>query len=138
MPRKKLYIFILLFAIAGYSWIILSHFLLKANKPLINVCLFRNVTGIPCPSCGTTHALLSIARGDFREAVRENILGYPAAGMLLVFPVWILTDLLLKKESFYRFYRRAEFFLRKRWAAYLALLLLLAIWGWNLFRYFNW
>jgi hypothetical protein len=138
MSRKKLYLFILCFAFAGYSWIILNHYLLNANKPAVNVCLFRNVTGIPCPSCGTTHAVISIATGDFRKAFYENILGFPAAAMLLVFPLWILTDLLFKKESFYRFYRKTEIFLRKKWIAYAALGLLMVIWVWNVYRYFTW
>jgi len=137
MSRKKLYLFILFLAFAGYSWIILNHYLLQANKSVVSVCLFRNVTGIPCPSCGTTHAVISIATGDFRKAFHENILGFPVAAMLLVFPLWILIDFLLKKESFYGFYKRTEMVVRKKWIAYLFLLILLAIWGWNLFRYFS-
>lgn len=134
MPKKNLYLLILGFAFAGYSWVILNHYLLKSDKPLVNVCLFRQATGVPCPSCGTTHAVLSITKGNFRQAVDENILGFPAALMLVVIPAWILADLLLKKQSFYRFYIRSEAFLRNRWAAWSALLLLLAIWAWNLYR----
>ncbi|MCX6243106.1 MAG: DUF2752 domain-containing protein [Bacteroidetes bacterium] len=137
MSRKKIHLFILLFAFAACSWILLNNYLIKADKPLVNVCLFRMVTGIPCPSCGTTHALISIVRGNFRTAFYENILGFPAAVMLLVFPVWIICDLLFKRESFYRFYRNVESFLRKRWVAWTALGLLLLIWGWNLYRYFS-
>ena len=53
--------------------------------------LFRQVTGIPCPSCGTTHAILSITKGNFRQALDENILGFPATLMLVIFPVWIMS-----------------------------------------------
>jgi len=134
MPKKKLYLLILGFALAGYSWVILNHYLLNTNKPTLNVCLFRQATGIPCPSCGTTHAVLSITKGDFRQALDENILGFPAALMLVIFPVWILIDLFRKKESFYRFYFWAEYFLRKKWVAYFALVFLLANWGWNIYK----
>ena len=137
MPKKKLYFLILGFALAGYSWVILNHYLLKTNKPTLNVCLFRQATGIPCPSCGTTLAVLSITKGDFRQALDENILGFPAALMLVIFPVWILIDLIRKKESFYRFYFGAESFLRKKSIAYSALILLIANWGWNIFRFFR-
>jgi hypothetical protein len=137
MPRRKLYLFILCFALAGYSWIILNQYFLNAGKPTVNVCIFRWMTGIPCPSCGTTHSLLSILRGDFQKAFSENSLGFPAALMLFFFPLWILSDLLLKKESFYRFYKKTELILRKRWIAYPAILLFLANWGWNVYRHFS-
>jgi hypothetical protein len=137
MPKKNLYFLILGFALAGYTWVILNHYLLSANKPTLNVCLFRQVTGIPCPSCGTTHSILSITEGNFRRALHENVLGFPAALILMIFPVWILTDLFLRKESFYQFYSRSESFLRKKWVAWSALLLLLANWGWNIYRYYN-
>jgi hypothetical protein len=134
MPKNKLYLFILGLALAGCSWIILNHYLRQANKSSYNVCLFRQVTGIPCPSCGTTHAVLSIAKGKFRQALDENILGYPVLLMLVLFPLWILYDLIRRKESFYRFYLWAESILRKKWIAWSALIFLLVNWGWNIFK----
>jgi hypothetical protein len=134
MPRKKLYILILFFAFAGYSWIFVNHYLVGTNKHLINVCLFRNITGIPCPSCGTTHSVISISKGNFRTAVQENLLGFPISMMLLVFPVWILIDLIMKKDGFYRFFLWSEMVLRKKWIAWSALILIVANWGWNIFK----
>ena len=134
MPKKKLYLFILGFALAGYSWVLLNQYLIQTSKPVFSVCLFRNVTGIPCPSCGTTHSVMSITKGDFGQALNENILGFPVSIMLVLFPVWILWDLIRNKESFYQFYLRSEFLLRKKWVAWSALVLLLANWGWNILR----
>jgi hypothetical protein len=134
MPKKNLYLLILGFALAGYSWVILNHYLINTNAPVLNVCLFRQVTGIPCPSCGTTHAVLSITKGNFRQALHENILGFPATLMIVVIPAWIVADLLLKKQSFYKFYFRSESFLRRRWVAWSALFLLLANWALNIYR----
>ena len=134
MPKKKLYLLILAFSLAGYSWIILNQYLLKMNKPTPNVCLFRLVTGIPCPSCGITHSVLSISKGNFRQALDDNLLGFPAALMLGVFPAWILVDLMRRKESFYRFYFWSESFLRKKWVAWSVLVLLIANWSWHIFR----
>ena len=134
MSRKKLYLLILFLAIAGYSWVFLNHYLLSSNKHLINVCLFRNITGIPCPSCGTTHSVLSITKGDFRTAIQENLLGFPVTLMMLVFPVWILIDLILKKEGFYRFFLWTEILLRKKWIAWSGVILILANWGWNIIK----
>jgi hypothetical protein len=134
MSKKKLYFLILGLGMVGYSWIILNHYLFRTEKPTLNVCLFRQVTGIPCPSCGTTHAVLSITQGNFREALNENILGFPVSMILIIFPTWILIDLIRKKDSFYQFYYSAESFLRKNWVTWPALAFLLINWGWHIFR----
>ena len=54
----KLYILILFLTLAGYSWIYWNVHQIGSNEKPVNACLFRNITGIPCPSCGTTHAVL--------------------------------------------------------------------------------
>jgi hypothetical protein len=35
-------------------------------------CLFRDLTGLPCPTCGTAHAALAIARLDLPGALAFN------------------------------------------------------------------
>ncbi len=40
-------------------------------------CRFRQLTGLPCPNCGTTRALLALLRLDFARAVRLS----PVAGI---------------------------------------------------------
>ena len=36
------------------------------------VCLFRLVTGQPCPTCGTTRLVLAAAHGHWRQAAGHN------------------------------------------------------------------
>lgn len=31
-------------------------------------CPFRTLTGLPCPTCGTTHALMALSEGRWQEA----------------------------------------------------------------------
>jgi hypothetical protein len=39
------------------------------------LCLLRQLTGLPCPTCGLTRAFCSISRGGFAEAVAFHPLG---------------------------------------------------------------
>jgi hypothetical protein len=36
------------------------------------LCLFRRVTGIPCPGCGLSHGFVHLAHGDFLAAIADN------------------------------------------------------------------
>ena len=39
----------------------------------VPLCLFRWVTGLPCPSCGMTRAFHAIAHGDLSAALHLNL-----------------------------------------------------------------
>ncbi len=63
-----------------------------AVAPLMPVCPFRALTGIPCPTCGTTHAAVALLRGRIGAALAANPLAtvagiaFVAGGVLA--PVW--------------------------------------------------
>jgi hypothetical protein len=47
-------------------------------------CLFREVTGLPCPFCGLTHSMMALGQLDLGAAVMQNPLG------LLLLPLAIV------------------------------------------------
>jgi hypothetical protein len=49
-----------------------------------SVCLFRNVTGLPCPFCGSTRSVGHILQGEFSAALYSNPLGYFGLAFLVV------------------------------------------------------
>ncbi|MFI5181027.1 MAG: DUF2752 domain-containing protein [Thermoanaerobaculia bacterium] len=51
--------------------------------PGLPPCLFREVTGLPCPTCGGTRAALALLSGDIAGALHANPL-VVAALLLLV------------------------------------------------------
>ena len=61
---------------------------------LLPGCPFKRLTGLPCLSCGTTRAALSLLRGDLAAAFRFNPISaaigisFLAGGLLA--PVWAL------------------------------------------------
>jgi len=62
---------------------VLTH-LATPLAPLLPGCLFRELTGLPCPTCGTTHAVLALARLDFPHAIVFNPLATLGALVFLV------------------------------------------------------
>ena len=49
-----------------------------------SLCMFRNLTGLPCPFCGTTRSVGNLLLGDFQGALSMNPLGYVSVGLLSV------------------------------------------------------
>ena len=50
---------------------------MDAARPfrLPGFCLFKALTGVPCPGCGVTRSILALASGHFAEAWRANPAG---------------------------------------------------------------
>jgi len=57
-------------------------------------CPFRALTGIACPTCGGTRALLAAARGDLGTALQFNpLVGLVTTGLLAWVPIscaWVV------------------------------------------------
>ncbi|MGN6567993.1 MAG: hypothetical protein ACTHJ0_08580, partial [Flavipsychrobacter sp.] len=71
----------------------------------------------------------------FADAIYYNPIGFIIGIAMLIIPIWITADLLMKKESFYIFYRRLEQLLRKRWVAIPVILLIACNWIWNIYKF---
>jgi len=68
-----------------------------ALAPALPRCPLRTLTGIPCPTCGTTRAALALLDGRVIDALAANPLG-TLAGMAFVLggvaaPIWCLLRL---------------------------------------------
>jgi hypothetical protein len=66
------------FALIGAASFAAARFL-----PLLDLhleCPFRAVTGLPCASCGMTHAFVALSRGDLAGAWAASPLGAGLAG----------------------------------------------------------
>ena len=51
-------------------------------------CAFKILTGLPCPTCGTTRVCLAIARGDFAAAFFFNPLVVLASAVALGYLIY--------------------------------------------------
>ena len=133
MTRNKLYSLLLIACLAGFIYLFYNIHTLQSQT--FRVCIIKNVTGFPCPSCGTTRAVTLILEGKFIESLLLNPFGILVAVVMTIFPFWILIDIILKKESFFRMYKKAEATIRKPWLASILILLVLLNWIWNIYKH---
>ncbi len=61
---------------------------------LLPHCTFKALTGLPCPTCGTTRAALAMLQGRLVDAFAANPLSAAAGAVFVVggalAPVWLL------------------------------------------------
>lgn len=133
MTRNKLYSLFLIACLAGFIYLFYNIHTLQSQT--FRVCIIKNVTGFPCPSCGTTRAVTLILEGKFIESLLLNPFGILVAVVMTIFPFWILIDIILKKESFFRMYKKTEATIRKPWLASILILLVLLNWIWNIYKH---
>lgn len=131
MTRNRLYL-LLAFAIsAGYVWAIWSYNHSACNSDF-TPCIFKNTTGIACPSCGTTRSILLLSQGKVAESLLLNPLGIIMSSLMVIMPGWLLYDTITKKDTLYKIFRNFEHTIRIRWVAIVLTLLILANWIWNI------
>ena len=59
-------------------------------------CLFKKLTGIPCPGCGLTRTADHFAHFHFQNAFLSNPLGGVAALFFAVLAVWVVLRVLFR------------------------------------------
>jgi len=117
----------------GYAWLMYNYNSYQLTNSF-TVCIIKNVTGIPCPSCGSTRAVESLINGNLVESILWNPIGLLLVTMLVIIPIWILLDLFRKKDSLYQFYHSVEIILKQKKYAIPAILLVVANWVWNIYK----
>jgi hypothetical protein len=66
--------------------------LLHLDRLPLTVCVFKGLTGLPCPTCGSTRTLGRLFALDFAGALSQNPLAMLAAVLV---GAWALADLAL-------------------------------------------
>lgn len=132
MTRSRMYAIMSAACIAGYSWLAVASYIQDARSWQPGNCLFKHLTGIPCPSCGSTRSILALIHGDILHALLLNPLGILLAFLLAVLPFWMLYDLVSRKPTLWMVYTQAELYLKRKWIAIPAILVIVVNWIWNI------
>lgn len=130
MSKHKLYILIITTCFSGVAYFLYDLYYFKSTS--YSVCMIKNLTGFPCPSCGTTRSVHAIFSGNLTEALAINPFGIIVSSAMLFLPLWIGYDALTKKDSFFTFYRKMEVGVRQKKIAFLLILLVVLNWIWNI------
>ena len=94
-----------------------------AALALLNTCPFQALTGLSCPTCGTTHAAVALSHGRLAAALAANPLA--AATLLLLLPATLASIALRRVETPQR---------TRRILAWSVAVLVLLNWGYLLAR----
>jgi hypothetical protein len=131
--RNTLYLFVIIACAAGYVWLVIQA-RAEAEKQSIGVCLIKHATSIPCPSCGSTRSVLSVLDGDISSALYWNPFGIILIIIMVICPLWIAYDCVVRSDTFFKFYHSAQLFFRRKQIAIPAILLVLSNWIWNIYK----
>lgn len=109
--KNNLYRFFIAIISVGYLWLFYSWN--KTEQEGKIGCLFKKITSYPCPSCGTTRATILGFKGEWLQSLLINPFGIIVIVIMTIVPIWIGVDWIFKKETFYSFYKKANFHFKK-------------------------
>ena len=128
---KNFYGLMAIFCLFGFVWVLMNQFANQTVK-IPSVCIFKNITSLPCPSCGSTRSLISLMAGSFREAFYLNPFGYIIFLFLIIAPIWIFADYVLKSESLFNVFQLIQQRFQKRAYQLAFILIIISNWLWNI------
>jgi hypothetical protein len=132
LKRNGLYGILTFACFIGYFYLYVSLTNHQSKEHSVAFCFVKQVTNIPCPSCGSTRSIISITKGEFKEALGINPLGFVIALIMILSPIWIAYDVLTKQKSLFQFYFKIDRYLKKPYYAVPLILLILVNWIWNI------
>jgi hypothetical protein len=132
MRKRNFYIILTSLTILGYSWIAF-HFVGGATVDF-TLCIFKRMTSIPCPACGTSRSVMLLTEGSFAKAAQMNPLGYLVVLGLVILPFWLLYDLLSKKDTLFQATENFNKLAKHKPLLFTIFTLVIVNWIWNIFK----
>jgi hypothetical protein len=124
--RNRLYAGIATLGAAGGAWLLCAGTVGEGLTP----CPFKLVTGVACPACGSTRAVIALFEG--KDPLQYNPVGLFTFAVAVVALVLMAGDLARGSDRLFRSWNRAEHWLRKPPVAVAVTVLLAANWAWTI------
>jgi hypothetical protein len=96
----------------------------------LTVCPCKLLTGIPCPACGSTRAVVALFQGG--NVLAYNPLGIVTLAAGIAVLVMLCRDLATGSDALYRAWRKAEQLIRRPAVAWSAVAVLAGNWAWTI------
>jgi hypothetical protein len=135
MSKSALYRFVGTTCLVVYGWVgfnLVRLFIKGSSAP--DVCLLKSTTGVPCPFCGTTRSVMSVLQGEWMNALHLNPLGILLMVFVMIVPLWMLVDYILKRETFYQTFTKVKLLLRPKWWLAILVIIIVGLWFLNIVR----
>ena len=121
MPVNKTIRIIIAIALAAVAIVVFFLFSPEESDNFFPKCIFKSITGLDCPGCGSQRAIHHLLHLDFKMAFLRNPL---AVTMIPYIFVGILFEYFGLKERF----PKARNILFGYWAASILLIIVIAYW----------
>jgi acyl-coenzyme A synthetase/AMP-(fatty) acid ligase len=133
---QRFYILVVFLPVAACASLFLFRPFL--DKPGRTLCIFKQVTGLPCPACNTGHGVYELLEGKWQDAVYQNPVSVFAVFFGGIAGVWLIADMVRRKPGLYYAFKRSDIYLKQnKWLLVLVFMLIAADWSWQLFKYFH-
>jgi hypothetical protein len=126
--RNRLYFTVAGLGAAGGALLVTAH----ASGNEFTPCPFKLLTGIACPACGSTRAVLAMFQGQ--DPLPYNPLGIITFGVVAVALVAMIRDVATGSDALYRTWTRVEQWLRRPAIAAAGIALLGSNWIWTIVK----
>ncbi|MBS4042504.1 MAG: DUF2752 domain-containing protein [Chitinophagaceae bacterium] len=132
--KKNIHILLLLSCMAGYVWLLINYFLWEQTSSH-TVCLFKNITHLPCPSCGITRAIFLLLQGKVIASLSMNPLGIVVLLFLMIVPILLVLDWCMKKGTIQFFANKFNILFSNKKFVIPFFTLIFINWVWNIFKH---
>ncbi len=119
---------VLIFIFGGYAVFFWLNTIFSASHT--DLCIFKNVTGIPCPGCGMGRGTVELFHGNIWSALKMHPLSIPFNAGILLSIFFLIKDIVKNEFLFMEFMKKKP----PRVILVILSMILFVVWGWNIYR----
>ncbi len=134
--KHTVYLLLFTASVIGLIYVAFTGYMQVAGaNSLWSWCAIKEITGYPCPSCGSTRTVLELLGGELSAIIHGNPLALIILPALFVIPLWVSYDMLTSQSGLYNFLNRFLYTLKNNlWLSGILTIMILLNWIWNIVK----